>query len=120
MLKNNLKIAIRSILKHKFLSAINILGLVIGMTCCLFIFVYVVDEMSYDKFHYDHENLYRVALHGRISGQEIYTTTSSYPLAEAMQDEIPGIESTLRLIPMYGSAMRYEDKSFLEERIYYV
>ncbi len=119
MLKNNFKIAVRNILKHKFFSAINILGLVIGMSCCLFIFVYVLDEVSYDKFHYDHENLFRVALHGRISGQEIHTTTSSLPLAHAMNEEIPGIEAVLRIIPMYGGSMRYEDKSFLEERIYY-
>ncbi len=120
MFKNNLKIAVRNILKHKFFSAINILGLVIGMSCCLFIFVYVLDEISYDKFHYDHENLFRVALRARISDQEIYTVNSSLPLAPAMKEEIPGIESVLRVIPLYGGSMRYEDKSFLEDKIYYV
>lgn len=121
MFKNNLKIAFRNILKHKFFAGINITGLVIGMSCCLFIFVYVLDEISYDKFHVDHANLYRVALHGKISGQEIYTSTTSLPLAPTMKAEIPGIESTVRVIPTGGGfmALRYEDKSFIEEKVYY-
>ncbi len=92
MVKNYFKIALRNILKHKFFSVINITGLVIGMTCCLLIFIYVMDELSYDRFYQDYKNIYRVALHGRISGQEILTSNSSLPVGPAMKAEIPGIE----------------------------
>ena len=121
MIKNYFKIAVRNILKHKFFSAINIIGLVIGMACCLLIFIYVQDELSYDRFHRDHENMYRVALHGRISGQEILTSNSSLPVGPTMKAEIPGVEEVFRLMPAgrTGMTIRNEDKSFTEEKMFY-
>ncbi len=122
MLKNYFKVAMRNMSKHQLFSIINIVGLVIGMTCCLLIFVYVQDELSYDRFHTHYENIYRVALHGRISGQEIRTSNSSLPLAAAMQSEIPGVDEVIRLRPATyggGMALRYGDLSFLEEKIFY-
>ncbi len=120
MIRNYFKIALRNILKHKFFSVINITGLVIGMTCCLLIFIYVMDELSYDRFNYGYENLYRVALHGRMSGQEILTSNSSLPVGPAMKAEIPGIEEMTRLMPSgSGMAFRYDDKSFTEPKVFY-
>lgn len=120
MLRNYIIVALRNILKHKFFSAINIIGLAIGMACCLLIFVYVMDELSYDRFHKGYENIYRVALHGRISGQEILATTSSLPVGPTMKTDIPGIEEVTRLFPVgSGMAFRYEDKSFTEEKVFY-
>lgn len=122
MFKNYLKVAIRNILKHKFFAAINIIGLVIGMTCCFLIFVYVKDELSYDRFHKESENIYRVGLQGKIAGQEIFTTNSCIPLAPTMQTEIPGVEEVLRMIPANrasGLAFRYEDMVIPEREIFY-
>src|SRR5262245_48335734 len=99
MIKNYFRIAIRNVMKHKFFSFINILGLSIGMICCLFIFIYVSDELSYDKFHRDYQNIYRVGLEGKIGTQELNVTSSSYPVAGALQQEVPGIEQTVRLWP---------------------
>lgn len=122
MLKNYITVAIRNILKHKFFAAINIIGLVIGMACCLLIFVFVKDELSYDRFHKDYENLYRVGLQGKIAGQEIFTTNSSMPLAATMQSDIPGVEEVLRLRPATGAsgiAFRYEEIVIPELNIFY-
>ena len=58
------------------------------MTSCLFIFIYVTDELSYDKFHRESENIYRVGLHGIIGTQDINVSSTSYPLAAAMQSTI--------------------------------
>jgi putative ABC transport system permease protein len=117
MFKNYLKVAFRNILKHKFFATINIIGLVIGMTCCLLIFVYIKDELSYDRFHANTEQLYRVALHGRIGGQEIYTISSNPKLAEAMQTEIPGIEHATRIDDRGETVMKFEEKVFIEEDV---
>lgn len=120
MFKNYLTIALRNILKHKFFSFINIAGLVIGMACCLLLFVYVQEELSYDTFHKDHEQIYRLGLHGRIGGQEMKTSNSSLPVGPAMKAEIPGVEEVIRLkyaTVGAGYAMRNEDKIFTEERI---
>lgn len=62
MLTNYLKIAFRSLFKNKVFTAINILGLAIGMAACLLILRYVFFESSYDRFHRDGDRLYRVAL----------------------------------------------------------
>jgi putative ABC transport system permease protein len=117
MFKNYLKVALRNILKHKFFAAINITGLVIGMTCCLLIFVYIKDETSYDNFHSNADQLYRVALHGRIGGQEIYTISSNPKLADAMQTEIPGIEHATRIDERGEVVMKFEEKVFIEEDV---
>lgn len=122
MLQNYFKVAIRNILKHKFFAAINIIGLVIGMTCCFLIFVYVKDELSYDRFHKESENIYRVGLQGKIAGQEIFTTNSCIPLAPTMQAEIPGVDEVLRMIPATGSsglAFRYDEKAIPEQKVFY-
>lgn len=119
MLKNYFKVALRNISKHKFYSAINILGLAAGVTSCLFIILYISDELSYDKFHAEAENIYRIGLQGRFGDQEIHTASSCPPLAAAMVKEIPGVESAIRLSPRNKTVFKYEDKIFTEKRIFY-
>ncbi len=124
MIRNYFKIALRNIRKRAFFSFINIFGLTIGIACCLLIYVYVSDELSYDRFHHNVENIYRVGLQGKIAGQEIFTTNSSVPVGPAMQNEIPGIESITRLYPQTrasgpGIVFRNEDKIFAEQNIFY-
>jgi putative ABC transport system permease protein len=119
MIKNYFKIALRNVLKHKFFSFINILGLTLGMTSCLFIFIYVTDELSYDKFHVGYENIYRIGLEGKIGTQEINVSSSSYQVAGAMQQNIPGIEKTVRLWPRETIVMKSGDKIFTEKDVFY-
>jgi putative ABC transport system permease protein len=65
MLKNYLKIAVRNLLKYKTFSFINIFGLAVGMACTLLILLWVDDELSFDRFHNNAENIYLV-LRGNI------------------------------------------------------
>ena len=119
MIRNYFKIALRNVLKHKFFSFINILGLSIGMMCCLFIFIYVSDELSYDKFHHQYQNIYRVGLIGKIGTQEINVSSTSYPVAGALQQEVPGIEQTVRLWPRENVVIKRGDKAFTENDLFY-
>lgn len=114
MFQNYFKVALRNILKHKFYSALNIAGLALGLTSCFIIGLYVLDELTFDKFHTDHENIYSVALHGRIGGQEIYTSSSSPPIAQAMIQGIPGVEKAVRIRQFSNAVMKFEDKAFTE------
>ncbi|MFT7056645.1 MAG: putative ABC transport system permease protein, partial [Roseivirga sp.] len=59
MFKSYLKIALRSLKKQKVFSLINILGLSVGLSCCMLIGLYISEETSYDKFHANAENIYR-------------------------------------------------------------
>ncbi len=120
MFKNYVNVAIRNILKHKFFSLINILGMTIGVTACLLIILYVSDELSFDRFHANGDRIYQVGLHGKIAGQDIRTANTCPPLAEAMVAEIPEVESATRVTPYFGKpAIKYLDKVLTEEKIFY-
>ncbi len=117
MFKNYFKVALRNIRKHSFYSAINIFGLAVGVISCLFIILYITDELSYDKFHKDADNVYRIGLHGAISGQEIMTASSCPPLASTMVSEIPGVEQATRVDARNNLVFKQGDKAFTEDKI---
>jgi len=96
MINNYLKIAIRNLFKQKFYSIINISGLTIGLTCVILISLYVIHELSYDKHHEKWENTYRAAFYLKFGGKEAEYAVAPAPLAAAMQEEIPEVESATR------------------------
>ncbi|HEY8510951.1 MAG TPA: ABC transporter permease [Cyclobacteriaceae bacterium] len=119
MLRNYFKVAVRNILKHKFYSAINVLGMTIGVTACILIVLYVVDELSYDRFHDKADRMYQIGLHGKIGAQEVKTANTCPPLWRAMAEEIPDVESATRIAEFWGSVVKYGDQAFNEDRVYY-
>ncbi|MEM8969202.1 MAG: ABC transporter permease, partial [Bacteroidota bacterium] len=94
MLRNYLKIASRYLAKYRVFTFINVVGLGVGMTCCLFIFLFVRHELSYDQFHPEKDRLYRV----------VYQSTSGNnyaqippPIAPLMPDFFPEVETAARM-----------------------
>ena len=121
MLKNYYKVAIRNILKYKMFSAINILGMTIGITSCLMIILYVTHELSYDKFNVDADRIYQVGLNGKIGGQDIRVANTCPPMAEALVADIPEVESATRIASMFGQpVVRNGEKIFSEEKVFFV
>ena len=118
MLRNYINVAIRNILKHKFFSFINIIGMTIGITACLLIVIYISDELSYDRFHADADRIYQVSLHGRIAGQDINTSTTCPPMAQALMSDVPEVEAATRLRTLDGVPVKHEDKVFTEENVF--
>jgi putative ABC transport system permease protein len=86
MIINYLKITFRNILKHKSYSTINVFGLMIGMSACILIGMYVKEELSYDDFHTDSEKIAAISIDHAFFGKMIAT---SYPLADAISSQIP-------------------------------
>ncbi len=119
MLKNYFTVALRNIRKHSFYSAINIFGLATGVAACLFVILYIADELSYDRFHKDASSIYRIGLHGRIAGQEIYTTTTCPPLASTIVADIPGVEAATRINRRNNMVFKNDNLSFTENKILY-
>jgi putative ABC transport system permease protein len=117
MIKNYVTIALRNIRKHSFYSSINIVGLAIGVAACLFILLYVMDELGYDRFHANADRIYRIGLHGKIAGQEIYTASSCPPLAQALISEVPGIEESTRLNRRNNVVFKNGEKTFTEKKV---
>lgn len=120
MLKNYFKIAVRNIVKYKFFSAINILGMTIGVAACMLIVLYVADELSFDRFHQNVDRMYQVGLHGKIGGADVHTANTCPPLYLALKEEVPGVESSTRLARFFGQAVvKYGDKAFTEEHVFF-
>ncbi|MFC3415378.1 ABC transporter permease [Algoriphagus hitonicola] len=114
MWKNYLKIAYRNLLKNKIYSGINVFGLSLGMAASFLILIYVLDELSYDKFHPDGEHIYRIGMQGSMNGNDFDMPFSPAPMAQAMVDEIPEVEEATRIGVFRTMPMRYEEKSFTE------
>ena len=96
MFKNYLKVAMRNLLRHRVYSAINILGLAVGMACCILILLFVLDEVSYDRFHEKADRIYRVLWDARYGDNEWTIPLGPVPVAEALAD-FPEVERTVRM-----------------------
>ncbi|HVO75089.1 MAG TPA: ABC transporter permease, partial [Ignavibacteriaceae bacterium] len=96
MLKNYLKIAFRNLFRHKAFSFINIIGLAVGMACTVLILLWVLDELSYEKFFPDSDNTYLV-LRGDNSGMMAVT---SKLLAPELKQEIPEVQKSTCFIQL--------------------
>ena len=119
MLKNFFTIGIRYLLKQKFYSFINIFGLTIGMAASIFVVIFIADELSYDQFNEKADRLYRVNLHGKLSGLEADVTSTPPPMALAMMNEIPEVEYALRIWNWDNTVVKYEDKAFTEDKLFH-
>ncbi len=120
MFKNYYKVAIRNILKYKLFSAINILGMTIGITSCLMIILYITNELSYDNFHPDAEHIFQVGLNGKLGGQDIRVANTCPPMAAALMADIPEVVDATRITHMFGQpVVRNGEKIFVEEKIFY-
>lgn len=112
MFRNYLKIAFRNILKHKGYSLINISGFAIGITCCLFILLWVQDELSFDRFHENRDEIYRLLSVGR--GGSTWDGMPA-PLAPAIKEEIPGVIDAARTLDSPRFVLKYGEKAFYED-----
>jgi putative ABC transport system permease protein len=97
MIKNYLKTAFRVLKKHPGFTTINILGLSIGLATCLSIILYVVDELSYDRYNAKAERIYRANLDVKFGGKEVSYAAVQAPMAAAVKKEFPEVENVVRL-----------------------
>lgn len=112
MLRNNLKMAWRNLMRHKVFSLINISGLALGMTCSILILLWVKDELSFDRFHAQGEQLYRVMQIQHYPGADDLTTAShSGLLAEAMEQDLPEVEDAVRVTWGWQELFTHGDKA---------
>ncbi|MBA7531339.1 hypothetical protein ES705_23551 [subsurface metagenome] len=97
MLKNFIVISLRSLATHKIYTFINILGLAIGMASVLLITIYVLHELSYDKFHRNADQIYRVTVHGKLRGIDLNAAVTAPPMAEALVEENDAVIRSTRI-----------------------
>ena len=117
MLGNYIKITVRTISKNKVYSSLNIFGLALGIAACLFIVQYVSYEKSYDKFHVNHENLYRVMYKVYRNGELDIDCAAAVPrVGPFMKEKMPEVVDYARAFPISG-VISYEGKKYREKRI---
>ena len=115
MLKNYILIAFRNLQKHKSFSLINILGLSLGLGCCLLLTLYIQDEYSFDKHLQRKDDIYRVVTEFKGVNGFDKMGTASPPIALALGEEIPEVEAAARMVSPPGvtqNLVKYKDNVF--------
>ena len=111
MLKNYLVITLRSVKRNKGFSFINITGLAVGMAACLLILLWVRDELGFNRFHKNIDNLY-LTVSERVNYRGEFFNSTPVPLAEPLRNDYPEISKVVRLQFRNGVIARHEDKIF--------
>ncbi len=115
MLLNYLKLAWRNLLKNRFFSVLNIVGLSIGIACFLLIGRYVTDELSYDRFHPHASRIYRVNADILFGGNTLNLAVTADPMGAALKKDYPEVENYTRLYTSNGSKMVKKGDVFIVE-----
>jgi len=120
MLRNYFKIAFRNLWKNKGFSAINILGLAIGITSCLIIMLFVYNELSYDRFNVKSSRIVRVTFQGSAAGEKFNEASIMPPVAQTIKSDFPEVEDATRIRDFGRPKLVYGDKSFKEDAFAFV
>jgi len=113
MIKNYLKTALRAIKRAKMFSVLNIVGLAVGMGSCFLIFLFVQHELSYDKFHEKHNQIYRVTAEWHLEGETQIGQATPATVAPALLKDYPEVQDAVR-VEKQGAIIRYQGESFVE------
>lgn len=115
MLSNYLKTAWRNLVKNKAFSLINILGLAIGLCCFLLISMYVLDELSFDKFHTKADRIYRINSNIRFGGSDLNLPVSPDIIGATLKKDYPQVEEYTRIYASGGSKLIKKGNEFINE-----
>ena len=110
MIRNYMKIAWRNLFRNKGFSAINLLGLTIGMTCSVLIFLWVKDEVTYNKFHENYDQVYKIIANRNFNNQVLTDENMVLPLAGALKTSASQIRNATVITHNNGAVIQYNDK----------
>ncbi|MGZ3951051.1 MAG: ABC transporter permease, partial [Flavisolibacter sp.] len=118
MFRSHLRIALRNLLGNKLFSIVNISGLAIGIACSLLLFMFVMDELSFDRSHKNANEIYRAYLQLRINGKESVNGKTAAPLGPTMLKEFPEVAGFSRVGYFGAHDLRVGEKIFRETNLY--
>lgn len=114
MLKNFFVITVRSFLRQKFYSFINVLGLTSGLVCTLFIYLWISDEVSKDRFHTNIDSIYQIFTNIKWDGEMITWESTPGPLADEIRSNIPEVSAVARISNDGEQLFQVGEKNFME------
>ena len=115
---HHLKFAIRIFLKDKFFSGLNILGLSLGIAVSVILLLILQNDLSYDKYHVKHKQIYRVGGHLWAPGVDSYQSRSARELGRILKEEFPEVQDVVRANAWSHVLMKYKDESGNEKAWY--
>ncbi|MFL5786738.1 MAG: FtsX-like permease family protein [Flavisolibacter sp.] len=122
MIRNYIRIAMRNLKKYKFISFINLFGLTVGLTCCLLILTYILNEVSYDKFQPDAKRVYRVTRkfnNMQTGGVSLNLSTIAPAFGPPLLNDFKEIEDMTRIYPQGTTPVKYNEKIFNEQNTFF-
>ena len=115
MIKNYLKIAIRNLWKNKTFSIINIAGLAIGLSCFLLIALYVLDELSFDRYNANADRIYRINSDIRFGGADLHMPVTSDMMGQLLKKDYPQVENYTRIYTFNGDKLIKKGNEYINE-----
>jgi len=112
MLINYIKIAMRNMLRYKTYTIINITGLVLGLTSFILIALWVQDELNYDRFHDNADNIYRVVFADETYDKERHYSVTPPALTKALKKSFPEIQYSAKYYTHDDILIKYQDNQF--------
>lgn len=119
MVKNNFKMAYRNMMRHKFYSLLNLSGLAISLAVCVFIAIYVKDELSFDKHFEDSDRIYRVATHIKYADNIFNIPAAPDPMAKTLKADFPEVEVAARTNGNFTNLVQIDDRFFRQSGVTY-
>ncbi|MFY0687458.1 MAG: ABC transporter permease [Cyclobacteriaceae bacterium] len=117
MLRNYLNVFLRNVRRNSFFTFLNLLGLTLGIAVSFVIVLYVTDELSFDKFHKDGNEIYRVGLSGVLSGNKFDGVNTCSPLSAALTDEVPAVHSSTRISSWRDLMIHKDGNILMQEKV---
>ncbi|MCD4729740.1 MAG: ABC transporter permease, partial [Bacteroidales bacterium] len=114
-----LRTFLRNFSHNRLYTAINVIGLAIGLACFTFIMLFILDELSYDKYNKDFKNIYRIEADITISDKNQQVAKSSFAIGPTFKKEFPEVEEFVRFRSVDNSFLQYGDKQFYEDLLFY-
>ena len=114
MFRSYIRVALRNLWRNRGYAAINILGLALGLATSIFIFLYVFNELSYDRFHEKSDRIYKVWVSGMMPTGEMHDAVTAGPMAAALLADYPEVEQVVRIKQEGGWLVRSGDRKFNE------
>ncbi len=119
MFRSSVKTAFRSLLRNRQATALNLLGLAIGLGACLLMAGYVFHELSFERMHVDRDRIFRVNSLITMGGGTINNATVAFPLGPAVEASLPEVDASVRIVRRSDVALRVGDRNFKEPKVFF-
>ena len=119
MFKNYFKVAFRNLMRNKGYTLITLSSLAIGIAACLLSFLYIQDELSYDRYNDKAERIFRITTQIFREGKEINIVGAGAPVAKTMMDEFPEVENAVRFREESSVNVKIGTTVFREKKVVY-